>query len=723
MGCATLQPLRMLQRFIYITFFTAFCFQAFTQGIERTDTTVKSLGEVFITATRTPKSTVDIPLPIQVITRKYIQASGSQKLVEILQQQAGLILIDNPLGIALQGYPNPFGSGIEMQGLDPAYSLILVDGEPLTGRNAGILNLDRISIGNIKQIEIVKGPSTSLYGSSAMAGVINIITEKPDSNKAELQTHYATHNTLSCTADVFLKTKKSGLQLFGNRTSSDGFDLDPNIYGKTVDPFVNYSFVGKIYLPFSEKAELQSSARIFTQKQFNNYLVYTSQQPEGVKGNTTEDDQSINTQFKYIFSDKLKAVARLYGSWYANNAVVYAEKNNELFEKVFLNQSLLKPEVQLEAGKDKDKFITGLGYNFESISSSRYSSKKNLDAWYLYAQQEWHGLPNINIIAGARLDKSTLYKAQVNPKVAIGYKIHKLMLNASVGTGFKTPDFRQQFLNFTNSLVGYTILGANELSDGLIQLKQNGEIDQSVNIEPYLGSHNLVPEKSVGINLGLKYKPLPYTSFSVNVFRNDIRNLIESFNLPFTKTNGQAIFSYINVAKVYTQGLDINLSQYLSRDFEISGGYQLLVAKDKDVVDKIKKGEIYKRDPQPPYTTAVVSRNDYVGLFNRSKNTANLQLNYMNKKQLYGVSVRSNYRGRFGFSDVNGNNILDDDREFASGYVMLNATLSKTLIHGIDIQVGSENILNYTDKLTMPGMSGRTYFINCNFKLENLNNL
>jgi hypothetical protein len=54
---------------------------------------------------------------------------------------------------------------------------------------------------------------------------------------------------------------------------------------------------------------------------------------------------------------------------------------------------------------------------------------------------------------------------------------------------------------------------------------------------------------------------------------------------------------------------------------------------------------------------------------------------------------------------------------------MLNTTLSKKLTHGIDIQLGSENILNYTDKVTMPGMSGRTYFINCSFKLENLNNL
>ncbi|MEP6615147.1 MAG: TonB-dependent receptor [Ginsengibacter sp.] len=713
----------MLQKFLNITFLSGLCVQGFTQGIP-TDTTAKKLEEVFITATRTPTSTVRIPLPVQVISRKSIQASGSQKLVDILQQQAGLILVQNPLGAALQGYPNPFGSGIEIQGLDPAYTLILVDGEPLTGRNAGILNLDRISTGNIKQVEIVKGPSTSLYGSAAMAGVINIITERPDSNKAEMQVHYASNNTLSLTADALIKTRKASMQLFGNRYSSDGYDLDKNIYGKTVDPFVSYSFTGKIYVPLSEKIELQASGRLFTQKQMNKYLVYTMQQPEGVKGNTTENDQSISTRLKYIFSGNLKAEAKLYGSWYANNGIVFTEKNNDVFEKVYLNQSFLQPEIQVEAGKkDKDKFITGAGYNFETISSSRYASKKNLDAWYMYAQQELHFTQNINIIAGARFDKSSLYKAQVNPKLAIGYKVRQLFFNASVGTGFKTPDFRQQFLNFSNSLVGYTLLGANELSNGLIQLKQNGQIDPMVNIEPYLGSHLLAPEKSVGINLGMRYTPTPYTILKLNVFRNDIRNLIESYNLPFTKVNGQAIFSYVNVSKVFTQGLDINVRQAMSSAFEISGGYQLLIARDKEVVQNIKDGKVYKRDPQPPYVTTLVTDKEYKGLFNRSKNSANVQLTYTNKKQRFGVNVRSNYRGRFGFNDVNGNSILDDQREFASGYVMLNATISKRLMKALDLQVGSENMLNHTDKDTLPGMSGRTYFIRCNFKLENLNSL
>ena len=116
-----------------------------------------AIGEVVVAASRTEKSIGDIPVPVLVISKKMIQQTGSQKLIDILQQQTGLVLADNPLGQALQGYPNPFGSGIQLQGLDPAYTLILLDGKPLTGRNAGILNPGRVAVGNIGQVEIVKG--------------------------------------------------------------------------------------------------------------------------------------------------------------------------------------------------------------------------------------------------------------------------------------------------------------------------------------------------------------------------------------------------------------------------------------------------------------------------------------------------------------------------------------------------------------------------------------
>ncbi len=677
------------------------------------------IQEVVVTATRTEKSIGDIPVPIQVISKKFIQQTGSQKLIDILQQQTGLVLADNPLGQALQGYPNPFGSGIQLQGLDPAYTLILLDGEPLTGRNAGILNLGRIAVGNIQQIEIIKGPATSLYGSDALAGVINIITEKPKDNIASIQVHRASNNTWGFTSNNTIKKNKTVLQLFANRYSSSGYDLDKTVYGKTVDPYRNYSFAVKLFYDINARTQLQSSARIFTQKQFNNYLVYTGSQPGTVDGSTDESDWSLNNQLSHRFSKKVKLVSRLYVTGYQDNATVFLQKNDSLFDKSFLHQFLLKPEWQFELGeKQNEQFITGLGYNYEAIDASRYAAEKRFNSFYIFSQKEWHPVTHLNITLGARLDKNSLYKAQFNPKLAIAFKpLQKLTLIASVGSGFKAPDFRQQFLYFTNSLVGYTLLGASELNNGLLQLKQQGQIDASVDITPYLTDHTLLPERSVGTNIGFRLKPGNNTMINSGVFRNDIINLIDRYNLPFTKTNNQSIYSYANVNRVFTQGFDFSISQKLLDVFTLNAGYQYLEAKDKDVIERIRENKIVKRDPVT-FTSTYVSSSEYGGLFNRSKHSANLQLMYSNKQHWLNGSIRAVYRGRFGYSDINGDNILDDDREYVKGYLLLNSSVSIAFKNGLQLQTGSDNILNHLDKDKLPNLSGRTFFVNCNLNLQ-----
>lgn len=370
---------------------------------------IKTIDEVMVTTTRTEKSIGDIPVPIQVISKKFIQQTGSQKLIDILEQQTGLVLADNPLGQSLQGYPNPFGSGIQLQGLDPAYTLILMDGEPLTGRNAGILNLGRIAIGNIQQIEIIKGPATSLYGSDALAGVINIITEKPKNNATGIQINQASNNTWGFTANQTIKKNKTAVQLFANRYSSSGYDLDKTIFGKTVDPFRNYSFAAKVFYDINAKTQWQSAARLFTQKQFNNYLVYTGAQPAEVDGNSKETDWGFNNQLFHNFSRKVKLISRLYVTGYQNNAEVFLQNNKQLFDKSYLHQFLLKPEVQVEIGENRNrKLIAGAGYNYETIDANRYADKKNFNAFYLFLQKEWLLKNKLNITIGGRLDKHSL---------------------------------------------------------------------------------------------------------------------------------------------------------------------------------------------------------------------------------------------------------------------------------------------------------------------------
>jgi outer membrane receptor for ferrienterochelin and colicins len=323
---------------------------------------------------------------------------------------------------------------------------------------------------------------------------------------------------------------------------------------------------------------------------------------------------------------------------------------------------------------------------------------------------------------GARFDKNSLYPAQLSPKMAVAYKVNPdFIIKGSVGAGFKAPDFRQQFLDFSNSLIGYSLIGANELGNGLLKLKKTGQIDNSVDINPYLNGVQLLPEKSIGINLGFDYTLHNNTVFKVNFFRNDISNLIETYNLPFNKVNNQSIYSYINVNKVFTEGMEINLSHHLSRNFSLYAGYQYLLAKDKNVLRKIKEGEMYKRDPVTNVTT-LVTKKEYKGLFNRSRNTANLRLQYHNLLYKANAFITVKYRGKYGFNGLNGfyngNDILDDDRKFVKGFVLVNATISKQFTSRWEAQTGVENILNYTNKLQMPNMFGRSYFINVNFKLE-----
>lgn len=123
--------------------------------------TVRS-SEIVVSATRSEQNLENAAIPVSVISKKCIEQQGAMRLNEVLEEQTGLaIMYDH-------------GTGVQLQGFSPAYTLILIDGEPVVGRTAGTLELTRFTVANIERIEIVKGPSSSLFGSEALGGVINI---------------------------------------------------------------------------------------------------------------------------------------------------------------------------------------------------------------------------------------------------------------------------------------------------------------------------------------------------------------------------------------------------------------------------------------------------------------------------------------------------------------------------------------------------------------------
>ena len=133
--------------------------------------------------------------------------------------------------------------GIQIQGISSDYIQILIDGVPSIGRLSGNLSLDRFTLLNIERIEIIKGPSSSLYGSAALGGVINIITKKSFNSLPDFSFNQSigSNSTFDSNISYGQKIKKSNVSISLNRFSTTGYDLNENDDYKTVNPYSNYT--------------------------------------------------------------------------------------------------------------------------------------------------------------------------------------------------------------------------------------------------------------------------------------------------------------------------------------------------------------------------------------------------------------------------------------------------------------------------------------------------
>jgi outer membrane receptor for ferrienterochelin and colicins len=641
---------------------------------------------------------------------------GSVRLTEVLSEQTGLVVVPQV---------NGQGNGIQVQGFNPDYTLILIDGEPLVGRYTGSLELNRISLGNIKQIEIVKGPSSSLYGSEALAGVINIITEQPQGVSGNFSTWYGSNNSLDLSGSVNLTNKKSGFYFFGNRYSTDGYDLSPENFGNTVSPFTNYTWNTKVSHKFSSATTLTISGRLFSEDQRFNFEVTSAGEQVRTLGNGTVRDWSVNPQVEHRFSDRLKAIIRLYATGYNTESSLNLESDNTPYYHDDFKQSFIRPEATIEYFLDERNIFTAGGGNiFEGVQTSRYgdSTARNQQTIYAFAQHEWTPINKLSVITGGRIDYNSVYGTQVSPKLSARYEFGKhVSLKGSFGMGFKAPDFRQLYFNFTNSAAGgYSVLGTEVAAARLAELDAEGQIDTYLYDPALLG--DLKAERSVAINVGFDVKISQSLCAEVNVFHNDINNLIETQAVAIT-TSGQSIYSYRNLVRAYTQGVEYSMRYTITKNFGVSAGYQLLFAKDKDVVEAVKAGDVYWRDPNT-LVTKRLNPNEYYGLYNRSRHTGNIKIFYNNEDKGIEANLRVIFRGKYGIGDIRGNiqgetipssdrnsnSILDVHDDFVQGYAVVNLSVAKTIKKMVRIQAGVDNLFDYTDPVVIPNLPGRLWY-------------
>ena len=672
---------------------------SFSQNQKGTIVFDRDLQEVTISATKTSKLIDDLPIPVTIITEKEIQEFSASKLYDVITKQTGIVSVTTKTGT----------EGLQMQGLDASYTTILIDGFPVIGRSFGTLDLNRISVGDIERIEVIKGPSSSLYGSNALGGVINLISKKQIDDGSIINTSlkHASYNTTN--SSLVYKYKEGTFQLSNSIDyyKTDGYDLIDTDLLSTVNPYSNCTFRSNLKYALSDKLLLNTNGHYYKQEQIN----IATDSSSLLKGESNIKEWSLGTSAKYLINSNFNQQLEIYKTNYRADEFLNTE-DGVLYEDNYFDHTLLQSEMKSSFTYKGLNSIVGFGIKKEELSRRDFSNNPEQDLKFIYGQLDATAFNKVNIILGSRYDNYTNYTPVVSNKLALGFSLtNKIQINGSVGTGFKTPDFRQKYFDFTNSTIGYIVLGRDVAIDRLDAMQNVQEVVPFSELSSPLKS-----ETSLNINIGLRYNPTDNFTFDINLFNNKVNDLIE-WKLVAKDENNTNIYSYFNVNQVETKGLEFNSTYTKANNWEIKFGYQLLYAYDSQILKGIGQDTTYyARDPET-LASIKLNKENYFGLFNRSRHMGNIKFNcHLNDKT--EINTMLTYRSKYAISDSNGNGILDTYDKFIDGYSLCDVGITHQISLLKTYQIGVKNIFGFTNPEFISNITGRLYYMSfkINFK-------
>ena len=677
--------------------------------------TYTSKEQVVVTGTRNEVLLKDSPVRVEVIDKKQMVSTAMVNIGDLLREQSGLILTNN------------VRTGIQMMGLGADYTQILIDGQPMIGRVAGVLDLSRISVGNVERVEIVKGPMSSLYGSEALAGVINIITKKPDPGFSGMVFgQYLDRGPTELRGEMQYGSGSLDLSGFVSMKNARPFTLQQDTLRVPYQGFFDQTMHLKSKWQASNSVQFGADMRYFSSESKGAFIESFFGQIASNEGSIQQEDLQ-GTGYAIWTHGKARLNAQLH---YAS----YKERYNfdtiqgEAGSVDDLSRGLMRSYLQYDViWNERNRFTFGMEYTIDDIGGSRYPDNPYFATFSGFAQ--WEGNPTswISYALSARyvdnsaytqdgLQESNILSALAklsNPKLAVNLKLQDgIRIHTSIGTGFKVPDFRQLYVQFSNRLggAGYDLIGARRL--GL----------------------DLQPERSISMDLGVILDEwstnflsddIPLRGFAeCRVFHNTLSNLIEFYYTGNNPQTNQAVYSYRNIARASTQGLELLLRMshpipgHESGELGYSFGYQYLDTRDLEVYDAIEKGMAGTIDPLTGRFNTLTMKN-YGGLWFRSVHSGTMRVSYEHRNSGISASIRAQFIGRFGDEalDVNGpvhsnRKVPDLDVEYVPAYTILNLGFSKdielTEISGsLRITLGVNNLMNVMNLRSMPNLLGR----------------
>ncbi len=536
-----------------------------------------TLNPVVITGTGTYHKAENSPVEVKVISAKDLKNANVTNLQEALTK----------LTTNITTHTNGMGTFVNFNGISDDYILILENGKRVSGDD----RWNRISIDNIKRIEILSGAASALYGSDAIAGVINIITDNSkssleassttkmmskgrfdqdinvDVNQGKFSSHTSFNHRQADNWQVskyqeFMEGDKSVLKLTGRPMSqafqsnniserlewrfSDTFDayLKGNFYDYNTGRDRNATY-------FTQKATTDKATGektyTYTAKQAYTYDIHHTSYNIGA-GTRWAPSKDIHVYLD-VYTDNFKSK---YDYWQTSAAEEYEETRKNT---AYYNETL-KGIFRLN---DWNKLSAGAEFEQESLKSASDNIDKESSYTYnVFAQDEINIVKGLETVVGLRYTHNNSFGNNITPNIALFYHIAGFRARASYSEGYRTPTLSQLYAT-----------------------------DQAKTSSRYtINNTALKPEKNRFWNVNLEYSN-KWMSVSASGFINKIRNMINYRTLTTEEINADATLTSLyndgwttirqrdNIDRATIKGVSANLKLLLPYGFTLAGGYTL----------------------------------------------------------------------------------------------------------------------------------------------------
>ena len=609
------------------------------QRTENAPETLVHTDEIVVTASRTEQEVKETPSAVEVITRADIDKMGAETLAQALKLAIGIDIQENAM----------VGNRSAIRGMNTNQTLILVDGRRVRTENTietmNYYELQRINMDDVERIEIVRGAVSSLYGSEALGGVINVIRKRPAKAQASLTLDWTTRQS---DQGIRLDSGKVGKWAFSTSfkhmdVRQRGTNAGSNMYGK------------KYFFNIDGRMDVAQNKLLDV---FFDYLKEDLYMKDSLTQGTSYDHDRFSTGVKYSGRDRR-------GDYELQTYYTYFDKNQRTrnrasgglnsFDDMKYNSLIFDGRRSMQIAPNHLLTLGG-EYRKEDYESTRIrgSRRKTLEGVTnqfgdssmnyaaLYLQDEWVASPRWLLIPSIRWDYNDVFGSEVTGKLGTTYKINKgLRFKANVGTAYRAPTASELYFDWRHT--------------------PNARMDVHI-----IGSPNLKPEKSFNFDIGIEAER-GKTSGKLSYFHNKVEDLI-NINTVITPLPGfpprmLATVTYQNVDSATIQGIELEAKQDLGSGFALRGLYTYLDAQDD------------KKNTR---------------LMGRARHKASLQLSYDDPRHGWNATLWQDWLTDYRYTE----RIRGVDVQKSASIGLMNFVVTKKFNDQFSAYLGVDNIFN-----------------------------